>query len=229
MSGMGSLVGIAAFGDPAAHEVLVEAVRPFPTGETPRIALGKPVAAAVRRMDLVGQHDAPSGSVPNSYLVSARISPRSPATWPDRARTAPARSPTLAPTGFWSAALDRRFRPAASGSSWPPSKALLVGVMIGCGKLFVVAQAVREPDAVHLPLALLYMVRTDVPWCRRDSRGRRSRPAGCRAVLPTTTLGSGYSRTWFGQMSAVFSNQKRAVCVSTCPLKGMQARCGRRR
>jgi hypothetical protein len=35
------------------------------------------------------------------------------------------------------------------------------------------------------------------------------------------TFGSGVSRRWLGTMSCVFSNQNRAMRVSTSPLKGM--------
>jgi len=50
-------VGIATGGDPAADDVLVEAVRPLASREAGLVAVGPPVAAAVRGMDLVGEHD----------------------------------------------------------------------------------------------------------------------------------------------------------------------------
>jgi hypothetical protein len=121
----------------------------------------------------------------------------------------------LSPIALWSAAPARHDLGAESGSSWPPSKALLVGVMIACGQLLIVAQAIGQAHAVHVARALLV---------ERQDRGARG--AGEIAAhhdldgqdvepLPITTLGSGYSSTWFGQISAVFSNQKRAVWVST--------------
>src|SRR5258708_13883613 len=52
------LVGIAARDHPAAHEILVEALRTLAGGKAPLIAFEEPIAAAVRRMDLVGEDDA---------------------------------------------------------------------------------------------------------------------------------------------------------------------------
>src|SRR5437870_2371983 len=50
-------IRIAALADPAAHEVLVEALRRQAGGDAPLIAVGEPVAATVRGMDLVGEND----------------------------------------------------------------------------------------------------------------------------------------------------------------------------
>src|SRR5207245_4219477 len=50
-------VGIATGGDPAADDVLVEAVRPLAGREAGLVAVGPPVAAAVWGMDLVGEQN----------------------------------------------------------------------------------------------------------------------------------------------------------------------------
>src|SRR5207248_6930479 len=50
-------IGVAACGDPAAEEILVEAVGRLAVGEPGGIARGEPVAAAVRGVDLVGEYD----------------------------------------------------------------------------------------------------------------------------------------------------------------------------
>src|SRR6185312_4315663 len=51
------LVGIAARRDRAPHHILVEAGRRLAGGEGGLIALHVPIAAAVRRMDLVAERD----------------------------------------------------------------------------------------------------------------------------------------------------------------------------
>src|SRR5258708_30013405 len=51
------LVGVAAVDDPAADEILVEALRSLARFEPAPIAPRGPVAAAVRRIDLVGRED----------------------------------------------------------------------------------------------------------------------------------------------------------------------------
>src|SRR5690348_8348461 len=52
-------IGVAARDDPAAHEVLVEAFGRLARREAAIVAPGLPVAAAVGRVDLVREHDAP--------------------------------------------------------------------------------------------------------------------------------------------------------------------------
>src|ERR1051325_804134 len=50
-------VGVAARRHPAAQKILVEAVGRLARRATERLALGEPIAAAVRGMDLVGEDD----------------------------------------------------------------------------------------------------------------------------------------------------------------------------
>ncbi len=53
------MVRVTARRHPVAHEVLVEALGSVPGRETLLVAVAQPVAAAVRRMDLVGEEDLP--------------------------------------------------------------------------------------------------------------------------------------------------------------------------
>ena len=59
----------------AAHDLLVEALGLLAGGEAFLVAVGHPVARRVGRVHLVDQQQLPSSSMPNSYLVSARIRP----------------------------------------------------------------------------------------------------------------------------------------------------------
>ena len=171
-------IRIAAGGDPAPHEILVEAFRRLAFGETALIALAP----------------ASSGCCPGVWISSAST------IWPvgvetelvfgvgqdqpalgrkisRRARTAPRPAPRPFATAARSTDCRRGSDPALSGSSWPPSNALIVGVMIVVGSFWFSCRpsGKRRPYISRRPPGT--SARSRSPWSRPDSRARRSRPA----------------------------------------------------
>src|SRR6516225_10972390 len=50
-------VGVAPLGHPTPYEILIEALGRLAGGKAALVALADPIPAAVRRVDLVGEHD----------------------------------------------------------------------------------------------------------------------------------------------------------------------------
>jgi hypothetical protein len=163
----------------------------------------------------------PASVTPSSYLVSARISPRSAArAWPEREQ----------PGG------DRRGALELVGGHLPHRQQLVLAdrdVVAALGRLgrrrqdrlrqrLVLAHAVGQRVAREAARALL----VGLPDRRRGHAGQvrahhqldGERPHS----RPMHTLGSGLAMTWFGARCAVSRNQYCASWFSTWPLNGIR-------
>src|SRR6185312_1395503 len=147
-------VGIAARGHPAPDEVLVQRVGRRAGGKTRGIARREPVAAAVRRVHLVGENDRPLG-VETKLVFGV-----------DQNEPLPRRR--FAAAGEQRERLIRNFTPLLLGQELARDDLLgaqrrIVRALFRLGRrgndrvrqLLIVAQAVLETVAVHLARALL--------------------------------------------------------------------------
>ena len=81
-----ALAGKTALGEPAAEGLLVELALVVAAQEEPLVAIGKPIAARVGAMELVGE-DEPAVGEAEFVFVSTRMRPeRAASSWPRRKR-----------------------------------------------------------------------------------------------------------------------------------------------
>ena len=158
-------VRIAACGHPPPHEILVQRFRRRPLRKSFGIAGSQPISAAVGGMDLVGQDD-------RTIFVEAEF-----VLGIDQDQSPPGGD--LAPAGEQGHGLVRHLLPLPLGQQLarknvPRAERRIMRAVLrlgggrddGARKLLVVAQAVGEPVAIHLALALFIHL--------QDGGGRRA-------------------------------------------------------